>query len=458
MPILDNLAEFIADLSFDRLPAKTIEKTELHVFDSFGAMLAGASSDDARAICDLVKKMVPVDGSRDIPVAGFGFSAPMTYATVITSLSARMTEIDDIHLLSCTTPGSIIVPTALSAAYVAREKGERFFEGILAGYDVITRLGTAVKGPVILYRGMWPTYLFGAIGAAAVGSKVFGLNKKQIKNALAIALTMSAGLAGKIPAGLTSRWLTLGSALQNGLTASLAAEAGFSGDSAILDGPFPSIYGLDLDTRVLLDGLGENWKIEEMSLKPYCTARQALSPIEAFRRLLDTHQIDPELIKEIQVTIPQQYSQMINHPSFPESRMPSIVSVQYQMALAAFYEEGLYDIQRKDMRDDDRIRNFIKKVQVTTSPDYTSLFPGQWPGKIMLKTGKNVFEAEILDPLGSPEQPMGWIDVEQKIKRVTAGVLDPSQIENLSAEVKGLRSCQTLDAFINNIPGISPSD
>ncbi len=379
----------------------------------------------------------------------------MTYAAVITSLSARMTEIDDIHLFSCTTPGSIIVPTALSAAYHARENGKRFFEGILAGYDVITRLGTAVKGPVILYRGIWPTYLFGAICAAAVGSKVFGLNETQIKNALAISLTMSAGLAGKIPTGLTSRWLTLGCALQNGLTASLAAEAGFAGDSAVLDGPFPSVYGLDLDTKILLDGLGEKWRIEEMSLKPYCTARQTLSSIEAFRRLLDTQQIDPELIEDIQVTIPQQYSQMIDHPSFPESRMPSIVSVQYQMALAAFYEEGLYDIQRKNMRDDDRIRNFIKKVQVTTSPDYTSLFPDQWPGKITLKTGKDTYEHEILDPLGSPAQPMDWSDVEQKIKRVTIGILDPAQVEDLGAAVKTLKDREALNDFMENIPTIS---
>ena len=182
MPLLDNLAEFIADLSFGSLPAKTIEKTELHVFDSLGAMLAGASSDESGALCNLVKKTVQVDGRQDIPTAGFGFSAPMTHAALIASLSARMTEIDDIHLLSCTTPGSIITPTALSAAYFAREKGECFFEGILAGYEVITRLGTAVNGPIILYRGIWPTYLFGAICAAAVGSKIFGLNKKQIKN------------------------------------------------------------------------------------------------------------------------------------------------------------------------------------------------------------------------------------------------------------------------------------
>lgn len=459
MPLLDNLAEFVSGLSFDSLSAQTLEKTELHVFDALGAMLAGASSEESRAISGLFKKMTPFDGEMDIPVAGFGFAAPLPQAAVITSLSARMTEIDDIHLLSCTTPGSIIVPTALSAACYAGESGKRFFESVLAGYELITRLGAAVNGPVILYRGIWPTYLFGAIGAAAVGSKIFGLSSDQIKHALAIALTMSAGLAGKIPTtGLTSRWLTLGCALQNGLTAALAAESGFAGDPAVLDGPFPSVYGLDLDTGILLDGLGEKFEIEEMSLKPFCTARQALSSIEAFRRLLSTRQIDPESVEEIKVTIPQQYSQMINHPAFPESRMPSIVSVQYQMALAAFDEEGLFDLQRKNLRDDDRIRGFIKKVHVTTSPEYTALFPRQWPGKITLKAGKNTYEQEILDPLGSPVHPMNWRDVEQKLKRVTGGILDPAQVENLGTGVRTLKSCQTLNDFIDRIPVIQQGE
>lgn len=452
MALLDHLAEFVSDLSFKRFSPQILEKAELHVFDALGAMLAGASSEETRATSDLLKKTIPLGKGKTIPVAGFGFAAPLPHAAVITSLSARMTEIDDIHLLSCTTPGSIIVPTALSAACYAGEGGKRFYESVLAGYDLMTRLGTAVNGPVILYRGIWPTYLFGALAAAAVGSKAFGLSRGQIGHALAIALTMSAGLAGKIPRGMTSRWLTLGCAIQNGLAAALAAEAGFAGDPALLDGPFPSVYGLDLDAGILLEGLGEKFEMEEMSLKPFCTARQALSSIEGFRSLLSTVQIDPESIDEIEVTIPQQYSQMINHPAFPESRMDSIVSVQYQMALAAFDEEGLFDLRRKDLRENDQIRDFIKKVHVNTSPEYTALFPRQWPGKVKVKSGRNTYEQEILDPVGSPLHPMSWGDVEHKLKRVTRTLLDPAQVERLGAGVKSLKGCETLNDFIDQVP------
>lgn len=452
MTLLDPLSEFIADLSYDNLSADTIEKTELHIFDTLGAMLAASTLEEARACCDLVKKIVSINGSNDIPVPGYGFSTSLSYAVFLSCISTRMTETDDIHLPSCTTPGSIIVPAALLSAYYAGESARHMFEGILAGYDVMTRLGAAVKGSDIVYRGIWPTYLCGALCAATIGAKIFGLNKDQIKHALAISLTMSTGLSGKIMTGLTSRWLTLGCAVQNGLFASLAAEKGFAGDHTILDGPFTSVYGLDMDTSVLLDGLGDKFRIEEMSMKPFCTARQALSPTEAFRWLLDAQQIDPESIEEIQVIVPQQYSQMIDRPEIPEARLPSIVSVQYQMALTAYYEEGLYDLHRKKLKDNDKIQNFIKKVRVTTSPEYTFLYPRKWAGKITLKTTGKTYEHEVLDPVGSPDKPMEWGDVELKTKRMTIGTLESAQVEDLGAAVKTLKNCQVVSDFIGRIP------
>ncbi|MFH1487733.1 MAG: hypothetical protein ABII06_02415, partial [Pseudomonadota bacterium] len=72
--------------------------------------------------------------------------------------------------------------------------------------------------------------------------------------------------------------------------------------------------------------------------------------------------------------------------------------------------------------------------------------------KITLKAGKNTYEQEILDPLGSPVHPMNWRDVEQKLKRVTGGILDPARVENLGTGVRTLKSCQTLNDFIDRIP------
>ena len=72
---------------------------------------------------------------------------------------ARLSEIDNIHLASMTTPGGIVIPAALTlAAATPAATADDVTAAILAGTEAMIRLGRAVDGPAILYRGIWPTY------------------------------------------------------------------------------------------------------------------------------------------------------------------------------------------------------------------------------------------------------------------------------------------------------------
>ncbi len=451
MPLIDHLAEFIARVSCESLPSKVVEDAKLHIFDTLAATLTGAGTEEAIANLQLIREMYPSVGASGVPVPGFGFSAPLPAALFLACVVTRLTEMDDIDLASCTTVGSVAVPAALSVAFNAGASPRSFVEGVVAGYEVITRLGAAVNGPEIVYRGIWPTYVCGAIGVATVVSKIKGLRVEQIKNALAISLSLSTGIAGKIKGGLTSRWLTLGCAAQNGLVAALAAENGFSGDVSILDMPFPSISGLDLKPEVLLAGLGEQFHIGKVNLKPYCSARQAIASIEAFRWLLRTHAPNPEAIEEIEVIVPQQYSQMIDKGGFPEDRLASITSVQYQLALAAFHEEDLFDSERKALRDTEKVRSLMPKVKIRPSTHLTSMYPRKWPGKMCLRIGGRQYEHEVLTPRGDADQPMTWNDVEQKWKLAGRRTVGSSRVEALSGRVRELEHALKMDDLMRVI-------
>ena len=454
MQLLDGLAEFIAGVSFKNLPSQTVEEVKLHIFDSLAATRVGASTGEADANLQLLKRMNPAVETSGVPVPGFGFSAPLPSAVFLSCVATRLTEMDDIDIASCTTPGSVAVPAALCLASYAGVSGDRFVEGVLAGYEAITRLGAAVNGPEILYRGIWPTYLCGAIGVATVASKILGLTVEQIKHAIAISVTLSTGISGRAKGGWSSRWLTLGCAAQNGITAALAGESGFAGDASVFDAAFKSMYGLDLQPQIVLKGLGKEFQIGKVNLKPYCSARQAVASIEAFRWLLKTHPFKPDAVEEIEVMVPQQYSQMIDRGTFPEDRLASITSIQYQLALAAFYEEDLFDSERKVLRDVEKVNTFMKKVRVTPSPHLTAIFPRKWPGKIALRVSGERFEHEVMAPKGDTDQPMTWEDAEQKWKRAIRRSGEPGQIERLKEAVKGLTSTKKMDDLLQTL---SPS-
>ena len=454
MALLDQLAEFIAHVSLKDLPSGTVADAKLHIFDSLGATLIGAANKEAEAHFHLMKKMNPAIEGPGVPVPGFGFSMSLSSAVFLTCVATRLTEMDDIDIASCTTVGSVVVPSAFLLGLFAEADASSFMEGVVAGYEVMTRFAAAVNGAEIIYRGIWPTYLSGALTVAAIGSKIMGLTVEQTKNGLAIALSLTTGIAGRIKGGLSSRWLTLGCAAQNGLAAAFAAESGFSGDTSILDAAFPSMYGLDLKPEVLLKGLGEEFQIDRVNLKPYCSARQMVASIEAFRRLLDTYSIQPEKIEEVQVSVPEQYSQMIDRSGFPEDRLGSITSVQYQLALAAFYEEDLYDSERNTLRDVEKVRTLMKKVRVTPSSSLTAIYPRKWPGKISLTVGGKRYEQEVLSPKGDADQPMTWDDVDRKLKLATRQMVEPKRIDRLRELVRELDETKRLDGLITPLsPG-----
>jgi len=152
---------------------------------------------------------------------------------------------------------------------------------------------------------------------------------------------------------------------------------------------------------------------------------------------------------EIEVIVPRQYSQMIDRPGLPEDRLDSITSVRYQLARVAFYEADLYDIERKVLRDEEKVHTFMQKIHVTPSDQLTAIYPKKWPGKVVLRADGKRYEHEVLAPHGDSDQPMTWEAVEQKAKRLTRRFFDPARIENLGALVKKVESMEKVDALLH---------
>src|SRR5262249_16608105 len=92
---LESLAALIQDPALAAVPTARMERLRLHIADTLGMMLEGAKIADGKW-----GKAASAAGSR---LAGW-------------CASARLTEADDIHLRSCTTPGSVVVPAALHLA------------------------------------------------------------------------------------------------------------------------------------------------------------------------------------------------------------------------------------------------------------------------------------------------------------------------------------------------------
>ena len=205
------------------------------------------------------------------------------------------------------TPGGIVIPAALTLAAALPPIASDgitppdVMAAILAGYEVMTRLGRAIDGPTILYRGIWPTYFAAPFAIAAVTARLCRLDERASANALALALTVAAPGVGRHNAASSSRWFAIASAARNGLTAALAAKAGFTSDLELMEGNFlPGIYAVAPDVAALTHGLGECTVLAEVSFKPWYAARQTMAATQALREII-AEGVEPQKMDRIEV-------------------------------------------------------------------------------------------------------------------------------------------------------------
>jgi 2-methylcitrate dehydratase PrpD len=440
MSLIEQIAEFTANVRLAEVHPATLDTLRLHLFDALAAALVGATTAEGQAAAGLVMDS-GAGGTVLTPGAGQPTSASL--AALAACIATRCTEIDDIDLPSCTTPGSVVVPTALALSQVvaAADPGT-FLAALLAGYEMLARFGEAADGPAILYRGIWPTYLAGALGATATAARLLGLTAEATGHALAAAVTLTSGVSGRVR-GLSSRWLTLGCAVQNGILAALAARRGVRGDVALLDGAWSQTTGIALNGDALVRDLGQPFRIERVSIKPYCAAKQVTSSIAAFATLLAERQIDPAAIERVTVAVPPAYARMIDQPAPPPERLGGIVSAQYQLALAAYYPDELLDVLRPVQHQEPACRALMAKVVVISEPSLARDYPRTWPARVTVETAGSTMSHEVGHTAGDPSHPFTWDDALAKATRVLRGTADAAAVARLATVCRTLGTTTT---------------
>ena len=403
MSVIAELAAFVATANASGLPAAQQERLRLHVADTAVAALAGANIPEGKAL-----KSLGDDGALAIRI---GRQAAAT----------RLTEIDDIHLPSCTTPSAGILPVALALA--ARDEkcdpGE-VASAIWVGTELVTRLGVAVRGPQILYRGIWPTYLVAPVAAAATAARLFGLNEARTGHALSLAVMLMAGGVGRIHGAPSGRWFLYASAVAAGVAAAEAARADYRGDPDILDKTWlADSHGIAFDPRLLTENLGATSVYAALSMKPLCSAKQAIAAIEAFRALGD--RVPKDAINKVRVRVPSAYAGMISIRAEPGARQSTMVSVAHQIALAALEPERLSEVDRSAATIDAAVAQFSAKVEVFADKDLEAFYPQHWPAEVEVEAGGKVLRQRIVEATGDPEHPLDRAGVVGKAHRV----LDP---------------------------------
>ena len=332
MTALEKLGEFVATFVPDE---RACADARLHAADIIGAWIAATATEEGRLLLAFRQQ---------------GAALPDQLA--VNCALARLSEIDDIYPGAMITPGAIVVPAALTiaAAFPELDQGE-LEAAIVAGYEAMIRLGVAIDGPSVLYRGIWPTYFAAPFGVAAVAARLMRLGPELTANALSIALIAASPGTGHHAAVSTARWLAVGQAAARGLQAAIAAGAGFTSDVKIADGDFlKNIYGVDARIRWCSAAGGRIPALSQTSFKPWCAARQTMAATQALKEVL-ADGVAADTLVRVGVAVLPPHLKMIDHGVVAGDRFSHLTSVQYQMAIAALAPDLAYALERAGRTD-----------------------------------------------------------------------------------------------------------
>jgi 2-methylcitrate dehydratase PrpD len=450
MGITEELAGYCSELSFKHLPDAVIDRVKYRFLDFIGVSFRGSRENSSQSMYRFIKQMN--NNHQQGVVIGIKERASYLYAALANGTSSHAIELDDVHNESSLHPGVIVFPSALATGEMVNASGKRFIEGVVLGYEVMTRIGKAL-GPENSYRrGFHPTGICGVFGSAVAASKILRLPKEGIINAMGISGSQAAGSMEYLAQGAWTKKFHAGWGAYSGMIAALLANKGFRGPSTIIEGRdgFLHSYSNGSDSSKVLEGLGvSEFEILQTSVKPHACCRYMQPSIDGILKIVNENDLHPEDVEEIRLGILKAGFPLIAEPIDRKYDPQSIVDAQFSMpfgaAIALLYRRaGLDEFQLSKIRSEE-VKKTMKKIKCLSDPELEKTFPKQWRAnvEILTKDGKRFF-LTIEYPKGDPENPLSWKEMIERFHDLTGRLMPKRQRTKIVGEVRALEDVRNL--------------
>ncbi len=438
MNATQRLARFALDLNYRRIPAAVIGRAKACILDTFAVSLYGSTKPWSRTVVEFVRD----SGSQGrSTILGANWKAQAAQATLANGVMAHAFELDNVRQ-----PGAGVHPGAtafLPAFAMAEEKqvdGKSLLAAFVAACEVMSRIGVAA-GNSLEKRGFHAPGLTGTFGAAVAAGRLLGLNEKKMVNALGIAGSYSGGLIefSRCQEGAMVKRLHLGKAAEGGVTAALLASRGFAGPESILEGKFGFCQTFSDSPKLsyLTHRLGRTFESLNICIKRCACHINAHAPIEALQQLREQIDFNPEDIREIVVG---GIEKLVTHHAIyqPKDLMMAQYSIPFCVALSVYFDPTDPESFDEKTLKDKKILAMMRKVRLKVDHEIEQK---GWDRAARVTLGlvnKQRPSTLIVHFKGTPGNPMSDVEVEDKARKLTRGILPERQLERLMEAVDNL--------------------
>jgi 2-methylcitrate dehydratase len=437
--ITAKMSQWAAGLRYEDLSQDAVYQAKRFLLDSVGCALGGYQQHDVKIALEVLDEIA---GRGPATVIGTGKRVDAVSASLANALMIRCMDYNDIYWKQDPSHPSDIFPAAIAGCERSKSNGKELIVGLVLGHEFEMRFCEAAF-PGIRERG-WHHATLTAFVSPIVAGRALHLPWEQIQHAIGISASRQATLGAVTAGKLTMMKNTVDPmATQSGMLAALLAEKGYSGPEHVVDGKegLTHCFGPDWKLNLLIDDLGEGWRITQCGMKFFPTEALTHAPISAVLDLVKENDLQPDQVTKIQIRSLARAADILSDPSKydPHTKETADHSLPYVIA-AALAERQVTPVQftmEKIM--DPTIRAQLKKVEVVADPEIEKVFPALQRVIVNISTTDGRTLTKQLDyPKGDPRNPLSDQEIEEKFSALAEGVMSEKAQKKLKDAIWNL--------------------
>lgn len=445
MTFASDLAQRISSTTLEAFGGEAVRWAKVALRDTIAVSIAGADSPAAA----ITRRATGADGHEGpCRILGTPFCAdPLTVARV-NGTAAHALDYDDIQQSMMGHPSVAVLPAALALAEAEARTGEDFLLAYLTGVETACRLGRVV-GFSHFAQGWHATETLGIFGAVSAAAKVLALDPDRIATALAISVSLAAGVRANF--GTMTKPLHAGLAASNGLYAALLARDGFTADHRAFE-HLQGFFALfrrspEMPDLAALDGWLDPPEILEpgIAIKLYPCGAHTHPFIEMIRRIATANALSADNVARIDIRMERSRHAHTDRRN-PRSGLDAKFSVQYTVARALLNDHPLLSHFDDAAIDEPAIRTLMKKIHSLPHPEMDASWADKYGGELTVTAtdGRRWSDRVVHQLARGPENPVTDEEIWSKFQDCIGKTLPSERTEALFT---ALGRVETLDSL-----------
>jgi len=450
---IDRFAAHVVSASYDDFPDETLTIAKKFILDTIGVCLMGSSGP---WVTELIQAHHYPSTKGIARVIGSDAALTAQSAAMCNAYQMHNSEFDCfhegavVHPLTCVLAACLAEIDKLTLSKKDTITGRHLIQAVTLGVDVACNIGIASQTGLRFFR----PGTCGAFGATAAIGVLRRLTKKEMINAFGIVFAQMCGTMQAHTEGSPLLGMQMGFNARNAIIACDIARQGIPAPRDILEGPFGyfKLFEGKYDFDNILTNLGKNWRINEISHKPFPSGRATHGIIDACLRLREKYHINEKIIDNIKARVPPLVHHLVGRP------VKDNMNINYARLCAQFTAAEVLiagklnpeSFNTNKINNQETI-NLAKKIiiEVDGNPDPNTLTP--LLVEVTYNDGSSKIES-ICNVIGHPSNPMSrneWINKFKHNWSLSAIKLDTNNCEKVIDSIEDLENQSSVGAIIN---------